>query len=247
MCEPISTSTAISLATAAVGAAVSAGGAYMQYQGAQEAASDARDARARAATAARTEAERQDALTQRRRQEAAAIAGEAAPVNIRQRMDQAVAERTANPVLPTDGTDPNRDLLGGQAGASATVRNVISDRAAETRAKMASEALSRARLASWGDAFRMTGEAQQPHRENMDMWGDFARGSAGVSGIEVGAFGQTDPSAGAGKRALGSGMSGVGNGLMSNAGTIGGEVNGWFNSTGKPATPASGGAKSAFG
>ncbi len=245
MCEPISTSTAISLAAAAAGAVASAGGAYMQYQGVQDAARDANDARTRAATAARTEAERQDALTQRRRQEAAAIAGEAAPVNIQQRMDQAVADRTASPVLPTDGSDPNQDLLGGQADASATVRNVISDRMAETRAKMAREALSRAKLASWGDAFRATGEAQQPHRENMDMWGDFARGSSGVLGLETSAYGQTDPSAGAAARAIGSGMSGVGNAMMSNAGAIGGEVNGWF--TPAKTAGANGGTKGTFG
>jgi hypothetical protein len=232
MCEPISATTAVTLAASAASAAAAAGGAYMQYQGTQAQARDRDNAQARAAQAARAEAARQDGLTARRRAEAGAIRDEAAPVDVQQRMDDAVAARTANPSLPTDGNDPNQDLLGGQAGASGTVRNVISDRMAETRAKLGREALARAKLSSWGDAFMRTGEAQQGARERLDMYGDFARGSSGTLGLETSGLGTADPNAGAGGRMIGSALSGAGNAGLSNAGTIGS----WFAPTPPPAT-----------
>ncbi|MBR0661192.1 hypothetical protein [Neoroseomonas oryzicola] len=221
MCEPISTSGALSYAALAVGAASAVGGAYMQQRGQQQASDDAAAARTRAASAARIEAEWQDQFAAQRRAAAADAVSAVTPGQIQQHMDRAAAERTALPVLPTDGMDPNQDLLGGQAGASATARNMLSERATATREKLTREAQARAELSSWGDAFQRAGEAAQPARERLDMFGDFAGGRAGVSGLETNAYGMTNPAAGAAARAIGSGLSGVGNAAMSNAGSIG--------------------------
>lgn len=220
MCDPASAAFAIS-------AAVAAGGAYMQYEGTQQAAKAQNDATIRAMQSQRQEAARQLGLSERSRAQAAQVAQESGPQQMQRRLQEAETRREQGLTTATEG-DPNRDhLLGGQGDASNVVRTVISDREGEARAKLGREALARARLGSWGDAFVNLGETTAPMTDTIGMLGSFQRGSAGASGVEAGAWEkmrELGAYEGADLRAIGSGMSAIGNAGMGSAGTIGG----WF-------------------
>jgi hypothetical protein len=232
MCEP----TTISLVALGVGAAISAGGAYMQYEGTNAAAKAQNNATARGMAYTTAETARQNQLRDQANSQAEAVTAESGPAAMQRRMQEAEAQRQQGAQAATDA-DPNKDrLLGGQAGASNVVRTVISDRRGEAAAKLGREALARARLGSWGDAFVNLGETTAPMMDRIGMFGNFARGSSGALGVETGAMNALNGLGaykGAGSRAIGSGMSGIGNATMSNSGTIGG----WF----KPGVPAGGG------
>jgi len=233
MCEP----TTISLVALGVGAAASAAGTYMQYEGTQQAARAQNDATTRAMAAARAETQRQEDIANRSRAIAGEVAQQAGPDAMAGRLQHAEETRQAG-LEQAVASDPNRDrLMGGQDGASSTVRTIISDRRAEAAAKMAREAVNRARLGSWGDAFVNLGETTAPLMDRINMQGSFARGSSGALGVETAAqekIRELGAYRGAGLRALGSGVSAIGNSVSSNAGSIGG----WF-------APSAGGAKGA--
>lgn len=59
-------------------------------------------------------------------------------------------------------------------------RTIIADRTAEARAKLAKEALARAKLGAWGDAFRGLTDATQPASDRIAQTGNFSQGSRGV-------------------------------------------------------------------
>ena len=217
MCEPV----------AIVSAVAAVAGAALQYQGAQQARNAQEEASNQAAAAAMREQQRQDEISGRSREQAGRIAQESGPQAMQERLRQAEARRAEGLTAATAEDTPNQDRLGGQQGASDVVRTVISDRQGEARAKLAREALARARLGSWGDAFVNLGETTAPMQDRIGMFGSFARGSAGASGVEQQAAEVRRNLAqyeGAGLRAIGSGVSALGNAGLSNAGTVGS----WF-------------------
>lgn len=236
MCEPT--------IIAAASLAVAAGGAVMQYQGQQEALSAQRSASNRAAAAAIQEQSRQEDIRQRGQPVADATAQEGARASVDQRVDDATAHRLTGLQAASEGNAQNREI-GGQTGSSNLVMNSIADRTAEAHAKLGSEALARARMGAWGDAFTGIGEANQRRRDTIDMLGSFSRGSVGAESVEQAAFAkQRELGAyeGLGDRTVGGALSGLGNAGLSNSGKIAG----WFASPSNSGTSVGSGL-SAYG
>lgn len=242
MCEPV-----VTPILAAASLAVAAGGAYMQYDGQQQALTAQNRASDRAAAATIEETSRQDALRERGAGVADQTAAEGSRASVDARVEDATERRFAGQEAAAEGNQQNREIAG-TGTASNLVRNSIADRTAEARAKLSGEALARARMGAWGDAFTGIGEANQRRRDQIDALGSFSRGSIGASSVdqaaaararELGAF------AGSGDRAVGGGLSALGNAGLSNRSAIGG----WFASpTGTSGTSTgAGGLAGAYG
>lgn len=221
MCEPVLIIGGLSLAA-------SAAGGYMQYEAQQAALSAQRRASDRAAAAGIREQQRQEDIRARGQPIAEETAQEGARASVDERVDAAAAHRLAGLEAASEGNAQNRDI-GGQAGSSNLVMNSIADRTAEARAKLGSEAMARARMGAWGDAFTGIGEANQRRRETIDMLGSFSRGSLGAEGVEQAAAAkQRELGAyeGLGDRTLGGGISALGNAGLANSK----QIAGWFSS-----------------
>lgn len=132
---------------------------------------------------ARAETERQTRL----QGEAARLYDQTAPQYGRPAMDQRLADaerqRTETIAQPT-GFNPAQDFLPGQPSGSMLTRTIIADRTAEARAKLAKEALARAKLGAWGDAFRGLADATQPASDRIGQVGSFREGSKSVVPLE---------------------------------------------------------------
>lgn len=231
MCEP----TLIALGSLAVTAA----GSYMQYEGQQAALDAQRSASERAAANTRMELQRQEEIRQR----SAVVADETAQAGAREAVDQGIQQNTdrrnADYAEAAAANGQNRDIAG-TAMASNLVQNSIADRTAEARARLASEALARAKMGAWGDTFLHLGEGNQRRRDQIDAFGSFSRGSAGASSVEQAAAQkdyQLGAFEGAGDRALGGAISALGNAGLANAK----QINGWFSNP-----QPSGGAMAAY-
>ena len=207
MCWPL-------VIAAAVAVAASTAGAAMQ-------ADAARTAEDRAAAATTTAADANQAQNDRAFSAFQNSSGDTTPQAAQQGLDQATQSRLAT-ATNVAANAPTVASLPGQETASSAVRQVISDRAAEAQAKLAGEALARAKLGAWGDMFQGIAEATAPNRAVIQAANAAKAGNTSTFQTQLGAA----QLAGNNEKTAGSLVSGIGSAAASSAGSSFANANG---------------------
>jgi hypothetical protein len=188
MCDPVSASIAAAAAVASAGGGIIQAGAQNKAAKTQ-ARADAGELRAQtkanaaSQTLATREQQRQIGLSN----EAAPIFDRGLPEYGRPATDARMGAATDRRMATINATTPQGMegvYLPGQLQGSSITRNAIADRVAEARAKLAGQALARARLGSWGDAFQGLSERTQPLMDQAGQISSFKAGSASVLPVE---------------------------------------------------------------